>query len=94
MSLNRWAKARDKNEPEIIAALEAIGCTVYSLDEPCDILVGRGAITLILEIKMPGGRTTHNQKRFAASWNGQYRIVTTPEEAIDYVTRLTVKNAL
>lgn len=94
MSLNRWAKQRDENELEIIAALEAIGCTVYSLDEPADLLVGRGATTLILEVKMPKGRPTPNQKKFAASWNGQYRIVTTPEEAIEYVQRLTVRNAL
>lgn len=94
MSLNRWAKRRDQNEAEIIQALKAIGCSVHCLDEPCDLLVGRGAITLCMEVKMPSGRLTKNQKEFAKTWRGQYRIVTTVDEAIDYVTNMTVKNAL
>ena len=90
----RYDKMRDQNEKEIIRALEKCGCSVFTLDVPCDLLVGRGATTLLLEVKMPAGRLTKKQREFAASWKGQYRIVTTAEEAIDYVTRLTVKNAL
>ena len=93
VSLNRYAKRRDENEPEIIQALEAIGCTVESLDEPCDLLVGRGAVALLLEVKMPGGRKTVKQKKFAARWKGPYRIVTTADEAIEYVQKMTVLTA-
>lgn len=95
MSLNRYAKQRDDNEPEIIAALESIGCTVYSLDEPVDLLVGRGAKNILLEIKNVHGRNrnTEKQDKFLASWKGQVAVVRTPEEAIEVVQRLTVKNA-
>ncbi len=90
---------RDENEPEIIAALEAIGCTVWPLHTPVDLLVGRGAVNILMEVKNPAKpkssrKKTKLQKEFFASWNGQVRIVETAEEAIKLVTELTVKNAL
>ena len=98
MSLNRYAKRRDDNEPEIIQALEAIGCTVYQLDEPCDLLVGRGAKNLIIEVKdgnkQPSRRQlTDNQKDFFANWKGQVCQVKNVDEAIAVVQELTVKTA-
>jgi hypothetical protein len=98
VSLNRYAKQRDENEPEIVAALEAIGCTVHRLDQPCDLLVGRGAKNILLEVKNPlkpkgDQKLTDGQKKFEEGWRGQFAVVKTPEEAIDVVQRLTVKNA-
>jgi len=93
MSLNRYAKRRDENEPEIIDALEAIGCTVVPLDQPVDLLCGRGGRNILLEVKMPKGRNTRNQTDFFAEWQGQVRVVRTPEEAIEAVQTLTIKNA-
>ena len=51
MTLNRYATRRDANEKEIIQALESIGCTVYRLDSPVDLLVGYRARNILLEVK-------------------------------------------
>ena len=89
-------KSRDLNEPDIVAALEAIGCTVARLDTPADLLCGRGAKNILLEIKRPGKENRKDQQAQrdrAAGWKGQYAVVTNADEAIDVITRLTVKNA-
>ena len=81
------ANKRDANEPEIIKALEKIGCSVYKIDEPADLLVGYRIHNFLLEIKAPTGKQTRDQVDFALGWKGQYRIVRTPGEAIDLVTK-------
>ena len=81
------ANKRDTNEPEIIQALEAIGCSVCQIDAPADLLVGYKVRNFILEIKSKDGKQTKEQVDFALTWRGQYRIVKTPEEAIDLVTK-------
>lgn len=98
MSLNRYAKQRDENEAEIIGALESIGCTVFPLDRPCDLLVGRGAKNILLEIKNPekpkgDQKLTPGQRKFRDMWKGQFAVVKTAEEAIEVVQKITVKNA-
>ncbi len=46
-----YAKRRDANEPDIVAALEAVGAWVHRFDSPVDLLVDfRGAIALV-EVK-------------------------------------------
>ena len=79
MSLNRHAKSRDINEPEIVAALRAVGATVFQLDKPVDLLVGYKGHTLLMEVKQPGlkkrsGNFTHDltpdQSKFFAEWRG------------------------
>ncbi len=70
MSLNRWAKNRDVNESAIIEALRKAGAIVHSLDRPCDLLVGYGGATWLLEVKRPGGKLTPGQERFMADWTG------------------------
>lgn len=97
--MKRYAMRRDENEPEIIAALEAIGCTVYQMDQPCDLLVGRGAVNILMEIKNPAKpkgdrKKTPAQEEFFKMWKGQVRIVETVDQAIDLITKLTVRNAL
>lgn len=99
VSLNRYAKRRDENEAEIVKALESIGCTVHRLDTPVDLLVGRGAANLLIEVKNPdkprGDRQlTEGQRKFFAAWKGQVCQVETVDEAIKVVTRITVKNLL
>jgi hypothetical protein len=86
VSLSRYANRRDANEKEIVAALEKIGCTVYQLDTPVDILVGYRAKNYLIEIKTKKGKTTEAQREFFASWKGQVRIVRTVDEAIKLVT--------
>jgi len=99
MSLSRYRNRRDENEKEIITALESIGCTVYPMDQPCDLLVGRGGKNILIEIKNPSKpkgdrKKTDAQREFFASWKGQVRIVETVDEAIALITAMTVKNAL
>ena len=98
MSLNRYAKRRDENEAEIVAALETIGCTVWRLDNPVDLLVGRGAVNILIEVKdgakSPSRRRrTPLQRKFMESWKGQVCVVENPLQAISIVTDLTTKNA-
>ena len=86
------ANKRDANEAEIVAALEKIGATVHTLDQPVDLVVGYQARNYLFEVKdgnkPPSKRQkTDNQKRFFAAWKGQVRIVETPEDAIRAVTR-------
>ena len=87
MTLNRYAKRRDKNEAEIVAALESIGCTVCRLDRPCDLLIGFRSFNLLIEVKSPGGRLTKAQQDFIPAWKGQVRVLETVEEAIELVTK-------
>lgn len=85
MSVKRWAARRDANEPEIVAALEAIGCDVHRIDEPVDLIVGKANRTVLLEVKAPGGTLTGNQKDFFATYRGEAYIVRTPEAAINVI---------
>ena len=95
--MKRYAMKRDENEEEIVTALEAIGCTVFRMDTPCDLLVGRGARNILIEIKNPAKpkgdrKKTPAQNEFFKTWKGQIRTVETSKEAIHLVTELTVKN--
>jgi len=87
----KYAKARDANEPEIIKALEAIGCTVFPIDVPCDLLCGYRRRSYLLEVKDPSQpksnrKKTKVQEKFHAEWKGQIDIVETAEDAIKIVT--------
>jgi len=77
----------DNNQDEIVAALEKIGCTVYKIGRPVDLLVGYRAHNLLLECKGKRGTLTKFQKEFFPSWRGQIRIVRSVDEAIQLVTK-------
>jgi hypothetical protein len=84
--MKRYGNKRDANERPIIDALKKIGCSVYQMDKPLDLLVGFRARCFLLEVKSPGGTLTQDQKDFMRGWKGQVRVVETPEEAIEVVT--------
>jgi len=88
MSINRFAKKRDRNEPEIIEALEQIGCSIQRIDVPCDLIVSHPMIdnNLLIEVKMPGKQPTKIQKDMLDAWPGQYDIVYSAEEAVGFVS--------
>ncbi len=75
----------DHNQNEIVAALEAIGCTVYKIGRPVDLVVGRGAKNWLIDCKSKTGKKTPFQERFFTEWKGQVRIVRSAQEAIDLV---------
>ena len=92
VSIKRHATRRDANEKEIVSALESIGCTVYRLDAPVDLLVGYRARNILIEVKdgskMPSQRKlTQAQRDFFKDWKGQVRQVESVDEAIKCVTQ-------
>lgn len=88
MSQHRYARQRDLNEPEIVAALEQAGCDVLRAQD-VDLIVGRAGLTYLLEIKRPGraspSRIRPLQQRLRDHWRGHYAIVSTVSEALQAV---------
>jgi hypothetical protein len=82
----RRAARTDANQAEIIKSLRDIGCRVYYIKEPCDLLVGYRQKTVLLEVKVDGGRLTKPQVEFIAQWNGaSLHVVRDPQEAVEIV---------
>jgi len=77
---------RDANEPEIVDALRAIGCSVEYLSKPLDLLVGYRGVTFLIEVKGEKGTLTKDQKEFLPTWRGQLAVVRTSDQAIGVVT--------
>lgn len=86
MSLNRYAKKRDANEPEIIEALEKAGATVHRIDVPCDLVIGFRGRNYLGEVKQGKAKLNKNQAGFMAEWRGQKPFVfRTVEDVIEWV---------
>jgi len=81
MSLNRYAKRRDENEPEIVRALRDIGATIKRLDD-IDLLVGWRGRNYLLEVKVEKGPLKRSQEDMVRTWRGQYEIVRSVDEAL------------
>lgn len=87
--MRRSAKV-DGNHRLIVKHLEQIGCSVQSLAASGkgvpDLLVGRRAINVLLEVKDPAQvpskrKLTEDQVEWHLKWKGQVAVVETPEEA-------------
>jgi Holliday junction resolvase len=85
MGLNRYAKRRDANEPDIVEALRAIGCTVIQCDA-VDLVVGYQGVNHLIEVKTKTGKLKDSQIALQETWRGQYSIARTVEEALKIVT--------
>ena len=88
MSIDRHDARNDANQPTIIKALEAIGCRVYILRQPLDLLVSGGRLgdfNLLMEVKMPGKTLNQEQKDFWSSWPGRKVLVFDERQAIEAV---------
>lgn len=86
----RYANKVDDNQAEIVQALRRIGCDVEIIGGPVDLLVGYRAHNFLIECKMPGRenrKDQQHQRDWMKNWRGQVRVVNTPEEAIELVTR-------
>ena len=82
----RYAARTDANQREIIAALEAVGASVFPSFRlgggfP-DLVVGFRGATYLLEVKTPTGRLTPAEERFFAQWRGHAAVVHDAEEAL------------
>jgi hypothetical protein len=75
----------DANEPMIIQALHKLGCQVYRIKLPCDLLVAGGPLAsrnLLVEVKMPGKKLTGEQEAFFMRWPGEKVIVHSVSEVV------------
>ena len=80
----RHAARTDDVQPEIIKALRAIGCRVFYLKEPCDLLVHHRNVLRLFECKDDDGRLTKKQVQLIAEgW--PIEIVRSPQEAVNLV---------
>ncbi|MDQ5882151.1 MAG: hypothetical protein QG616_1983 [Pseudomonadota bacterium] len=90
----RRAARIDPIQPEIVAALRAIGATVWVIGIPVDLLAGYRGRTTLLEVKSLTGKRkpkakgyTPLQESFLATWRGgPVATVTDVEGAIRAVT--------
>ena len=82
MPIPRYNAATDKNQSPIVEALKAVGCTVYYIKLPVDLLVGYRGKNYLLEVKQAKEKKTAGQDEFFSQWRGQKELVRTPEEAL------------
>lgn len=81
--LRRYANRRDGNEAHIVAALRRVGAMVYSMDKPCDLLIGFRRQVHLAEVKGPKGQLTATQRAFHAAWQGSpIHIIRTVDDAL------------
>jgi hypothetical protein len=82
-------KRIDGNQVEIVQALRDIGATVQSLasiGKGCpDLLVGYQGKNYLFEIKSENGKLTKDEAVWTSKWDGQVRVVCSPEQAIRIV---------
>ena len=97
---NRFARQTgtpDANQSEIVEALEKIGCVVYDIDKPVDLLVQFRGIWIVLEVKTKKGKLEDSQKRFFEKVKAPAFIVRDILEATSAVQtawRRTLKSAV
>lgn len=92
--MRRYAAKIDANQPDIVAALRAIGCSVDVIGEPVDLLVGYRGRSGTLEVKdgsrPPSERKlTPQQIKFQDEQRGFFRVVESVEQAIAAVQEMT-----
>ena len=92
----RRAAHIDENQPEIVAALRSIGCSVKSLaavgEGVPDLLWGLRGFNGLIEVKNPAQAANKralkpDQVRFHAAWRGGIDVVETADQAIAAVKR-------
>lgn len=91
MSLNRYAKKKDRNQDDIIISLESVGAEVWIIGLPVDLLVRFRGMWHLLEVKgsrKKDGTIAHRkgqerQTQFIASTGCP--VVTTPSEALEAI---------
>lgn len=90
-ALRKFNAKRDRNEPEIVRAFTDLGCLVFRLDRPVDLLVyvfkSLSDRLHLVEVKMPKGDLNDKQEAFrAAGW--PVHIIRSADEAIALVKSL------
>ncbi len=87
--MRRAAKV-DNIQPETVAALRAVGCTVepiHTIGKGCpDLLVGVRGLNLLLELKSGNEPLTEAEREWHALWRGQRIVVRSVDEALAAVS--------
>lgn len=83
----RRAARRDENEPDIVAALQALGWHVTKVSAPGfpDLVCIRPEQVVHVEVKMPGGKMERAQVDLHEAWERhgvQIPVLTRPEDAM------------
>lgn len=84
-------KRVDENQPDIVAALRAVGAIVQHLHEVgggCpDILVShpRSVNNYLMEIKSARGKLTTRERDWHDEWRGQVAVVRSVDEALGVI---------
>lgn len=90
----RFGRKQDANQNDIKWALEAIGCVVFCIEEPFDLLVDFRGDWFVIEVKNPetnarrkgGSKLTEVQEQILALLSAPVHVVETAKEAIDAVS--------
>lgn len=86
MTLARFAKRRDQSEREIVDALRLVGCLVWQIDRPFDLLVARAGRLYLLECKTTAKHKLTDlqvlEYEACQRYGAPVAIVTTPSEAL------------
>lgn len=90
-SLRKFNAKRDSNEPAIVRVFQDMGCLVFRLDRPVDLLVyvfkSLSERVLLVEVKSPKGQLNPSQQSFVdAGW--PVHVIRSEDEAINLVKRL------
>ena len=91
----RRAARKDENQSEIVETLRALGFSVFVMDEPCDLLLGKLGKNYLIEIKdgakPPSQRKlTKAQAEFHPTWRGQIAVIKSVQEALEWARGLTL----
>ncbi len=90
----------DRNQPEIVKGLRALGCSVLitsQLKNCFDILVGKDGCNIAIEIKdgeKPScqRKLTEGEQKFSDGWRGNYAVANDLQEAIKIVEKNIGRN--
>lgn len=90
----------DRNQPEIVAGLRKLGCSVLIISQlkNCfDILVGIDGLNIAIEIKdgeKPAcqRKLTEGEQKFLDTWRGNYGVANDLQEAIKIVEKNLGRN--
>ena len=90
-ALRRYDAKRDANEPAIVRVFQDMGCLVFRLDRPVDLLVyvfkSLTERLLLVEVKTPKGELNTSQRSFVeAGW--PVHVIRSEDDAINLVKRL------
>lgn len=90
-ALRRYNAKRDSTEPEVVRAFTEMGCLVFRLDRPVDLLVyifkSRAERLHLVEVKSATGILNDAQREFVdAGW--PVHVIRSADEAIALVKSL------